>query len=146
MTVEQFRLLLYATPSHYRLLVHTLAATGMRWGEVTALRVSDVELETSRLKVRQAWKETGVSGVYALGSPKTSRSRRDVTVDKGTLKMLKKAIAGRSLDDLVFMEKDAAGSIGAYVNYDKFYRNIWQHRICPALTTESFPRRPRIHD
>jgi len=38
----------------YRTFVLTLAYTGLRWGEATALRVRDVDLDRRRLDVRRA--------------------------------------------------------------------------------------------
>ncbi|MET9021968.1 hypothetical protein ABZV93_18480 [Actinopolymorpha sp. NPDC004070] len=46
---------LAAAAGSYALFIQTLAYTGLRWGEATALRVRDVDLERQRLEVRRAF-------------------------------------------------------------------------------------------
>jgi integrase len=81
------RLIIDPIPEHYRLLIRLQLATGMRWGEVTALKVSDFDLASATCSVRisRAWrrggdgKETSVLGPTKTISP-TRRSRAaDVT-------------------------------------------------------------------
>jgi integrase len=42
-TRDEYAKLLKAVPEHYRLLVRTLAETGIRWGEALALRPEDLD-------------------------------------------------------------------------------------------------------
>ena len=139
LTPSQFLSLYEVTPEHYKLFVHCLAATGMRFSEMTALRVKNID--GSLVKVREAWKKSAKTRVYVLGTPKTARSRRDVTIDEGTREMLAAAIEGKHPDDFVFTTVD-----GDPINYDRFYQNIWRQRACAALTPDEFPRRPKPHD
>ncbi len=44
LTRDEFMLLLSKIPAHYQPLVLTLVATGLRWGEATALTAGDVDL------------------------------------------------------------------------------------------------------
>ncbi len=46
------RLTIDAIPDHYRLLIRVLLATGMRWGEGNALKVSDLDLGAETGSVR----------------------------------------------------------------------------------------------
>ena len=57
----------------WRLLILLLAYTGLRWGEATALRVSDVDLARRRIDVCRAYADVG--GHLVLGSPKSHQSR-----------------------------------------------------------------------
>ncbi len=54
-------------------LVYTLAYCGLRWGEVTALRVRSVDRARRRLKVEE--NAVNVGGVLHVGTPKTHETR-----------------------------------------------------------------------
>jgi integrase len=69
--------------------------TGMRQGELLALRWRDVDLEQAVIRVRSSY--TG--GV--LGTPK-NRERRDVDLISDVVELLKARRDGGSHDDLVF--------------------------------------------
>jgi integrase len=65
LTHAEARLIIDGVPEHYRLLIRLLLATGMRWGEVTALKVSDLDLAS----------ETGPPGSAGRGAA-AARVRR----------------------------------------------------------------------
>jgi integrase len=69
--------------------------TGMRQGELLALRWSDVDLEQAVIRVRSSY--TGGS----LGTPK-NRERRDVDLISAVVELLPCLRDGGSNDDLVF--------------------------------------------
>jgi integrase len=78
--------------------------TGMRRGEVAALRWKDVDLDRGTLSVRQ----TGniVSGVWTVGTPKgrkdaTAKSRR-LALDPGTVETLRKHRAAQAAERLAW--------------------------------------------
>lgn len=83
----------------YGRFVRTLAYTGLRWGEATALRVRDVDLTRRRLDVQRAFAD--VSGVLVEGTPK-SHQRRTVPLLPLVVDDLVQQLAGREPDDLVF--------------------------------------------
>lgn len=64
-------------------LYRTLLWTGMRLGEASGLRWSDVDLDGGWIKVRQAYGVVG--GVGRFAEPKTERSKRDVPIIDGAL-------------------------------------------------------------
>jgi integrase len=64
----------------YRVLVLVLAFGGLRFGEATALRRSDV-LENGRLRVERSVRRVG--GRWVLGEPKTDAGHRTVTLPAG---------------------------------------------------------------
>lgn len=59
------------------------AMTGMRRGELVGLRWSDVNVDASRLAVRQT--VTGIGSRVAFGEPKTRRGKRSVALDRETV-------------------------------------------------------------
>ncbi|TWF77764.1 phage integrase family protein [Pseudonocardia hierapolitana] len=85
----------YATP------IYVLGYIGLRWGEVAALRVRDVDLMRRRRHIEQAMAE--VKGRAELGTPK-DHERRSVPIPEFLLTDLEKAIAARGHrpDDLLF--------------------------------------------
>ena len=68
-------------------LFRLLAMTGMRRGEVVALRWSDVDLAGRRLTVNQA--ASVIGGEEFVDVPKTRRSRRAIDLDPETVSLLK---------------------------------------------------------
>lgn len=66
-------LALAAEAGRWRLLILLLAYPGLRWGEATALRVCDIDLDLRRVDVRRAFSDVG--GHVVLGTPKSHQSR-----------------------------------------------------------------------
>jgi len=54
-------------------LVEFLAYTGLRWGEMTALRVQDLDFSRRRVNVNQ--NAVAVGGTFVVGTPKSHESR-----------------------------------------------------------------------
>jgi integrase len=79
----------------FRTLCLLALKTGMRQGELLALRWADVDLDQAVIRVRSSY--TGGS----LGTPK-NRDRRDVDLISGVVELLAGWRAGCSSDDLVF--------------------------------------------
>lgn len=84
----------------YSMFVQLAGYTGLRWGEVTALRVRDFDLLTGRLSVYRAY--TTVGGTLILGEPKT-HERRQVVVPGFLRQGLARLMESRDRDDLVFV-------------------------------------------
>ncbi|MDQ0894473.1 tyrosine-type recombinase/integrase [Agromyces ramosus] len=80
-------------------LVLTLAYTGLRWGEVAALRVRSVDFERRRINVTENAVEVG--GVIHVGSPKTYKTRA-VPTPRFLHPYLKDQMSGRERDELLF--------------------------------------------
>lgn len=66
---------------------YLLATTGMRRGEVLGLRWQDVGLDTGVISVRQTLVRYG--NTVKFERPKTAKGRRSVSLDRGTLAVLK---------------------------------------------------------
>lgn len=115
-----------AMPARYRALVLTAAFTGLRWGELAALRVSDFEPLQRRLRVNQTvTRDHGTSGV---GPPKTQASRRAVSLPANLVDALAAHLAEyRSEGGLVF-----TGSQGTMLDASRFRRRVWLPAVARA--------------
>lgn len=73
--------------AHWLPLVGFLVASGARFGEVTALRPGDVNLDRSTVHIGLAWKRTYESGETTdqIGAPKTNRLVRTINVAQAVL-------------------------------------------------------------
>ena len=76
-----------------RVLILTLAYTGLRFGEVAALTVGSVDLDGRRLRVTQAWAGQNTGTPY-LAEPKT-HERRKVGLPPFLVEELRVLVTGR---------------------------------------------------
>lgn len=131
----EFAALLAAVPAFWQPLIVTLAGTGMRWGEVTALRWGDVDLDADQpaLIVTRAWKKGATT--RELGAPKTDRSRRTISLPPEVVDVLR-PMRGAA-DVQVF-----TGPRGGTVHHQAFHPRVWT----PAVAASGIGKKPRIHD
>lgn len=92
LTWEQVEALAEAC-GHYSLFVRTAALTGLRLGELCALRVADIDFLRSRLTVCRTVSEVG--GRLQEGEPKTRSSRRTVSLPRGLTEEIASSLARR---------------------------------------------------
>ncbi len=87
---ELHKFLDYVQRSHHQdhNLIFIAVYTGMRLGELLALRWEDVDLEQGRIFVRRAAHYTGKEGLD-IGIPKTEKSRRQIILPPTAVKALK---------------------------------------------------------
>ncbi len=71
--------------------------TGMRQGELLALKWEDVDLEGGHLRVRRTL--THADKAFVLGEPKTKNSRRTIRLTKGTISALQDHLS-RQLEEI----------------------------------------------
>ncbi|MBG6057178.1 integrase [Cryobacterium sp. MP_M5] len=83
-----------------RVLIHTLAYTGMRINEALALTVGDLRLETRRATVKATW-SLNAAGERVTGTPKTG-STRVVPLQPFLVDELRALTTGRSSASYVF--------------------------------------------
>lgn len=123
--------------------------TGLRWSEITALQVGDLELDgpVPRLSVRRAWKRNlkgkfsvaGAGGFY-LGKPKSKKSRRRITLSPAIVQVLRRASDGKAPRDLVF-----TAPRGGTLNQATWYEDRWRKAVALANERE-LTVIPRFHD
>ena len=104
-------------PEH-ETLVLVMAYTGLRWGEVTALRVQDVEPIRSRIHVVQAF--ALVKGNPVLGTPK-SHQNREVPIPAFLRDRVTQAMAGKQPSDLLF-----ANPSGGPIDGNNFRKRVFK--------------------
>jgi integrase len=85
---ETAKLLIAFERSSLRLPVLIAVLTGLRRGELLALRWADIDLETGQLSVKQSLEQTKAG--LAFKQPKTSRSRRTLALPQLGIDALKK--------------------------------------------------------
>ncbi|MBT5320703.1 MAG: site-specific integrase [Chloroflexi bacterium] len=107
-------------PAHYRVLIFAAAYTGLRAGELAALRVGDLDLMRGRIHVRRAVAE--VHGRMETGPPKSGKERT-VSVPPFLQNMLTTQVAAAAKDPeaLVFTTKD-----GAQIRISNFYPRLFR--------------------
>lgn len=146
LTAAEIRQVITDTPERYKPLVWTLAGTGARWGEVTALTVGDVDLAARTISITKAWKRDPAASWY-VGPTKTRRSKRTVTLPAEVVEALEPLVAGRKRGELVFTNRN-----GDPVKHQPFYREHWVPRTRKSdgarvgCTANLADPRPRIHD
>lgn len=164
LTPDEFDQLLEHVRPDARDVVTVLVATGLRWGEATALQVRDWDRAARRLTVSRGWKYTGTSD-RELSAPKTRRSRRTLAVGEPAASILDAAADGRSAGDFLFTTPSGTPWRG-----HNFHEQVWQPAVAYANATyprddggnerfngaprpawrvpsaEPLGKRPRIHD
>jgi len=129
-----------------RMFVRFLYATGLRWGEVTALAAKHVRVQGKLhlVRVTRAWKrDTGPPEVWWLGPPKTRAGRRTVEITAGLWQeLLDFGLAGLGKDDLIF-----PGPNGGRLPYSTFYGR-WLAAVAEAKRAGLLPewKAPTVHD
>ena len=149
LTEAEFGLLRASMHPDSRDLLTVAVGSGLRWGELTALRVEDVAVQAAppHLAVRRAWKRNGTGefavadeGRFYLGSPKTRESRRRVSVSLPVATVLERLTAGRDPGDLVFPD-----SQGRRLDQGTWYATRWQVAVREARR-KGLGCSPRFHD
>lgn len=120
-------------------LLSVTVGTGMRFGEVTALLVSDIDLQHRTIRINKAWKRAGEDGEVDtpswlrkqlrakhtmrdryLGNPKTAKSRRTIEISDKVATILERRVAGKSADDFVFVSPK-----GLPLHNSDFFVRVW---------------------
>ena len=91
--------LLVAQVREHKTLTYVLAYTGLRWGEVTGLRVGSVDLKRRRLLIEE--NAVMVGGTVHVGSPKT-HEKRSVPYPAFLDTAMADLCAGRNHDEVLF--------------------------------------------
>lgn len=123
---EQLRRVADATTSaQTRTLVLLTALTGLRWGEVSALTVADVDPLRRRVRVARAYTRLD-DGTLLLGDTKT-HARREVPLPAALVAAVAAQAAGRAPGDLLF-----TGSRGGPLRRESFDRSAFRPAVLAA--------------
>lgn len=126
LSAEQLRRVADATSTEQaRTLVLLTGLTGLRWGEVSALRVEDVDLLRGRLAVRRAYTRLD-DGSLLLGDTKT-HAHREVPLGATLRELLRAQLAGKNKADLLF-----ATNSGQPLRRESFGRNAFDPAVRAA--------------
>lgn len=134
LNVEEISALVGAVPNHHRVLVLTAAYAGLRWAELAGLRVRRLNLLRRRLTIIETLVE--VRGRVYFKEPKTTASRRTVTLPRFLCDELATHLARNPTEDLVF-----TSTKGTPLRRTNFRRRYW----LPAVRS-SVGEPMRFHD
>lgn len=118
-------------------LVDVAYFTGMRWGEYTALRVSDLHLadEWPHITVLRAWKR----GRKTTGPTKTDAGFRNVYLPEDAVELLHRLTNGRSGDEHVLLNGD-----GNPWKSSAFHKSHWHRAVAEARKELPLPEKSQI--
>jgi integrase len=123
--------------SKFDLMTRIAAATGLRWGELMGLRISDIDFDAGVFHIVRAAIEH--RGRLSFKVPKTEAGVRDVPIpthgDFACLEELRAFIAGRKPSDVVFAGR--TGQPMRRTNFSKKFRE--------AADAAAFPERFTWH-
>ncbi|GAA4711328.1 Phage integrase family protein [Promicromonospora umidemergens] len=123
---EQLRRVADAARSRQaRTLVLLTALTGLRWGEVSALTVADVDPLRRRVRVTKAYTRLD-DGTLLLGDTKT-HARREVPLPGALVAAVAEQAAGRTPADLLF-----TGTRGGPLRRESFDRSAFRPAVLAA--------------
>lgn len=138
LTEVEFATFLSCVRPDARDMVICMPFTGMRFSELAALQVRDVDFNAARLFVARSWKYTEDNSMV-LGPPKSARSRRYVVLPREALAALMRAAQGKRPTDYLF-----TNTAGTPWTRSRFHEGVWQpaaRRAEPLIG-----KKPRVHD
>jgi integrase len=91
LTLPELKTLVANMPDHLQLLVLLAAWCGLRFGELTELRRSDIDMRNGRIRIRRA--VVHINGEVIVGTPKSDAGTRDVAIPPHLLATVKEHIA-----------------------------------------------------
>lgn len=133
---DQVELLAATIDPRYATLVRLAAYTGLRAGEIGALRIGRVDLAAARITVAESVTEVQGHGLV-FGEPKTFE-RRSVTLPTFLAEDLAAQIESRT-DPRAFVFPSPDGRV---LNHKNFYRRMFR----PAIADSGLPSETRFHD
>ncbi|WP_066281716.1 site-specific integrase [Arthrobacter sp. OY3WO11] len=141
LTHAEFSMLIEGMHEPYKTLVQFLVMTGARFGEATALKVTDIDLlsKPATARINKAWKRDGKSRYY-IGPTKTGAGKRTLGLNPALVDLLIPLVASRVGNELLFVTAD-----GRRIAHKPF----WQHHWVPAVhaaRARGLTKSPRIHD
>lgn len=145
LTKQQVEVLANTIDPRYATLIRFFAASGLRYGEATALRRRDLRKHDDGryvVHVTRAWKK--IEKGYELGGPKSPKSRRTVALQRSLSPAVAEQLHGLRPDDLVFQNTK-----GDPLRHDLFRRVYWLPAMELLLARDAephFDQAPTPHD
>jgi integrase len=127
-----------AMVERYRSWVLVAGYGGLRWGELAALRVGDIDLDTGIVRVTKQLQEARSGGGFHETAPKTSAGRRSVGLPPFVVDSLRahiEAYTDGKPESRLFTTPE-----GTDLRDGNFRRREWKH------ATEGLSKPRRIHD
>lgn len=140
LTQAEFWQIIDATPEYWRPLIIMLGGSGMRWGELAALNVGDLDFVNLAVRITKAEKQDPDHPSRTIvGPPKTPKARRTVTLPQEVVDVVEPLARGRKFNERLFLPPK-----GGALRHRTFYRDIWLRKSLPdSGILEPFPR---LHD
>jgi integrase len=143
-TVPQFEAILAGIPARYRTMVLVAIETGLRWGELVALRPCDVDFTTRIVTVRrtivEVAKKNSPTGerCFVKDYPKDDE-QREISIDRATCKLLREHMLEYSIrdEDLFFTTR-----VGSTLSRNNFRTKFWQ----PAVEKAKVKQKVTFHN
>jgi integrase len=143
-TAEQFEAILTKVPARYRTMVLLAIETGLRWGELIALRPCDIDLKTHVVLVcrtiGEVAKKHSPNGerCYVKDYPKDDEQRR-IQIDRVTGRLLREHIKSYEVEDtgLLFTSK-----AGTPLSRNNFRTKYW----APAVKAAKVEQKVTFHN
>jgi integrase len=144
LTTEEYATILTALPLQHRLMVETAINTGLRWGELIALKPRHLDLATGRLTVEETIVEVSIknspTGARMLTKPHPKDNEpRTMGLPPELVNQLGAHVADRRLrsGDLLFATRE-----GTPFSRNTFRTRVWR----PAVTVSGVDFHVRVHD
>ena len=143
-TAAQFETILAGIPARYRMLVLLAIETGMRWGELIALRPVDVDLKMGIITVRrtivEVAKKNSPTGqrVFVKDYPKDDEQRL-ISIDKTTGKQLREHMVAYAVRDVDLLFTSSAGTA---LSRNNFRTKFW----APAVNAAKLEHTVTFHN
>ncbi len=143
-TADQFEAILAKLPARYRMMVLLAIETGLRWGELIALRPCDIDLKTRTVIVRrtivEVAKKHSPTGerCFVKDYPKDDEQRR-VQIDASTCQQLNEHIGTYEVDDTTLLFTSRAGTP---LSRNNFRTKFW----APAVNSAKIEQKVTFHN
>ena len=144
LTPEEYDAILAALPARHRLMIETAINTGLRWGELIALKPRHLNLTTGSLTVEETIVEISIknspTGQRMLTKPYPKDNEpRTMAIPEDLAAQLADLIASRQLGppDLLFATRD-----GTPISRNTFRTRVWR----PAVAASGVDFPARVHD
>jgi len=143
-TAAQFDKILLQLPARYQMMVLLAIETGLRWGELIALRPCDIDMTTHIVLVRrtigEVAKKHSPTGqrIYLKDHPKDDE-QRSVQIDAATCQQLQEHTRDNDIDDngLLF-----TSSTGTALSRNNFRTKFWN----PAVDAAKIQQNVTFHN